>query len=430
MTLLQRGWNILAGGLMVLFIPVWFTQVEQGYYYTFLSLLALQVFFELGFNAVIVQLVSHEIAHLQVGADGSIAGAPSHLARLNSLLSLLRKWYLAASLLFFAVVSVAGYAFFAAKGILPVGQWLGTWVALVFFTSINLYLSPQLAVLEGIGRVGQVARMRLVQSVCGFALMWAALSLHAGLRAMPLMAASGSVAALWWVRRHARLLRPTLDLQHAAQHTMNWRTEIFPLQWRIALSWISGYFIFQAFVPLIFANQGAAEAGKVGIALTIFSSLSTLGMSWINASAPRMAQLIARDERGVLNQVFVRVLRSSTLFTVLSSLLLLLVVHVLRAHDVAFVSRLASLPILACLALVTITNTFIFAAATYMRAHKQEPMLAASIVGGLLTLACAYFGSQVSSLTVIGLYALTTVVVGLPWTVHLFLPFFRRPTPA
>jgi hypothetical protein len=423
LTLLQRGWGILTGGVMVLFIPIWFTQVEQGYYYTFLSLLALQIFFELGFNAVIVQLVSHEIAHLQISESGDIQGDPVRVSRLNSLLSMLRKWYLVASLLFFAVVSVAGYAFFQAKGNLPIEKWLGVWLALVFFTSISLYLSPQLAVLEGIGRVGQVARMRLVQSMCGFTMMWVALSLDAGLYAMPLLAGTASIASLWWVRRHARFLRPVVDVDNA--HRMNWRIEIFPLQWRIALSWISGYFIYQAFTPLIFANQGAAEAGKIGIALTIFSSLSTLGMSWINASAPRMAQLIARDERATLNKVFVKLLWSSVLFTVFSSVLLLVVVDLLRAYDVPFVTRLASLPILGCLAIVTIANTFIFAAATYMRSHKQEPMLAASIVGGLLTLACAYFGSRVSSLTVIVLYAITTVSVGLPWTLYLFLPFFR-----
>ena len=31
-TLVLRTWQILAGGVMVLFIPYWLSKVEQGYY--------------------------------------------------------------------------------------------------------------------------------------------------------------------------------------------------------------------------------------------------------------------------------------------------------------------------------------------------------------------------------------------------------------
>jgi len=40
------------------------TPSEQGYYYTFNSLVALQIVFELGFSFVILQLAAHERAQL------------------------------------------------------------------------------------------------------------------------------------------------------------------------------------------------------------------------------------------------------------------------------------------------------------------------------------------------------------------------------
>ena len=42
---------------MVLLVPFFLADAEQGYYYTFASLLALQIFFDLGMNQVILQLV-------------------------------------------------------------------------------------------------------------------------------------------------------------------------------------------------------------------------------------------------------------------------------------------------------------------------------------------------------------------------------------
>jgi hypothetical protein len=212
-------------------------------------------------------------------------------------------------------------------------------------------------------------------------------------------------------------------------NAVRWRTDVFPLQWRIALSWVSGYFIFNAFVPLIFAHQGAIEAGKVGIALAVFSSVSTLVMSWSNAVAPRMVNLIANKERSALNVLFFSVLKSSFVFGTLSSGMGLAGVCVLHLFDSPLLVRIASLPTLCCLAIVTITNSVIFAAAVFMRSHKEEPMLAPSLVGGILTLLVAYYASSVSVFLTMALYAGLTVFLGLPWTILLLLPYLRRDGP-
>ena len=45
-TLLFRGWSIVAGTATIFLLPLWLSPIEQGYYYTFGSVLALQVFFE------------------------------------------------------------------------------------------------------------------------------------------------------------------------------------------------------------------------------------------------------------------------------------------------------------------------------------------------------------------------------------------------
>lgn len=44
-------------------------------------------------------------------------------------------------------------------------------------------------------------------------------------------------------------------LKTKVSEKVNYFNEIFPYQWRIALSWISGYFIFQLFNPVLFATE-------------------------------------------------------------------------------------------------------------------------------------------------------------------------------
>src|ERR1700719_2062578 len=75
-TVLARGWAALAGLVSLLLIARTLSPAEQGYYYTFGSLVALQIVFELGFSYVILQLASHERAELSISSDYEINGAP------------------------------------------------------------------------------------------------------------------------------------------------------------------------------------------------------------------------------------------------------------------------------------------------------------------------------------------------------------------
>ena len=60
-------------------------------------------------------------------------------------------------------------------------------------------------------------------------------------------------------------------------------------------------------------------------------------------------------------------------------------------------------------------------------AHKEEPMMYLSIVCGLLTVVSIYFAAKESSLLVMQLYTLIILIVSLPWTIKLFLNYYRRP---
>ena len=75
-TVLARFWGSAAGLVTVLLIARFLTPAEQGYYYTFGSLVAIQMIFELGFSFVILQMASHERARLSISADYEITGDP------------------------------------------------------------------------------------------------------------------------------------------------------------------------------------------------------------------------------------------------------------------------------------------------------------------------------------------------------------------
>lgn len=69
-------------------------------------------------------------------------------------------------------------------------------------------------------------------------------------------------------------------LKTKVSEKVNYFNEIFPYQWRIALSWISGYFIFQLFNPVLFATEGAIVAGQMGMILHALIQYNLISLSW------------------------------------------------------------------------------------------------------------------------------------------------------
>src|SRR2546428_278946 len=83
--LLTIGWRFLAGPVSIVLIVRRFTPELQGYYYTFASVQALQIFVELGFSNIVTYFAGHEWAKLSLDSQGRIVGDEDALSRLISL---------------------------------------------------------------------------------------------------------------------------------------------------------------------------------------------------------------------------------------------------------------------------------------------------------------------------------------------------------
>ncbi len=427
-TLLFRGWSVIAGGASVLLVPLCLTPDQQGYYYTFASILALQIFFELGMGQVVIQIVAHEAVHLRQGSDGRYEGSEESLARLAQLRALMRRWYLPAAFLFAAIVCATGMLFFRDGG-LRWSQWVPAWTLLVGASAVNLFLSWKLAMVEGFALVRDIAQLRLRQSIAGYLLMWGGLVAGAGLWVAAVVPLIAAMATFYWLRVGSARAILGIESPRPPEHPVSWTRDILPFQWRIAVSWISGYFIFHLFTPLMFRQQGAAEAGRLGLAMTVFSAISTIGMSWVNAKAPNFSMLIARRDSEALLPLFKGLVWRSLAITAAVAAAIVAGAAVCTLVGLPLMSRIAPLPVLACLAWVTVVNCAIFASAVFMRAHREEPMLPVSIAGGALTGLAAWFGSTHGATPMMAGYALVTTFVCLPWTLWILRRYLARHRP-
>ena len=395
-TVLARGWTSAAGLVTVVLIARFLSSAEQGYYYTFASLIALQIVFELGFSFVLMQLASHESAHLTIAEGGDVSGDAVAHARLASALQGAVRWYGVGSLLLAGTLIPAGLYFFSSHQHLGAAvSWQAPWIAAAIAAVCAFALDPLFSFFEGCGFVAKVAHMRWLQAILGSLLGWIALATHHGLFAPAMVITGQVIVGAGWIFQRRRLLLHLLRYDTAGQH-ISWRGEIWSFQWRIAISWLSGYFIFQTFNPFLFAYKGPVAAGQMGMSLSFANSLLAVSMAWVSTKAAPFGTLIAQKRYGELDRIFFRALWQSTGLCVLGAFVVWVGTEWVNLLHAPFAKKLLSPLPLGLLLVAAVANQVVGAGSTYMRAHKQEKLFLLSLSTAVLVLGSNYYFAKSS----------------------------------
>ena len=416
-TMLYRALAIVTGPITVLVIAVSFTPEQQGYYFTLTAILTMQTLLELGLGTALQQFASHEWAHLALGGDGSVTGDSQALERLSSLAKFALRWYACAGLVAAGGLALGGLYFVGCSSAPVTFVWRGPWLVLAAVTGASLFLVPGWSILEGCNQVTEVYRYRAIQGTLVRVLLWAALLGGAGLWALVLERSATVLLSVWFFARRYRVFFRAL-LSRRSRAPRLWRREIWPLQWRFAVVWLSGY-LPSLFTPAIFAFQGAVAAGRLGMTLTLTSSLIALADPVISARMPRWAVLIARGRFDELDSQFRQSLRTCLALLAAGSLIFMGILVWLSAAGRPLADRFLAPGITGVFFAAIFFQQARQALGAYLRAHKREPYLALSIVNAVLTagvvfvLGTAYgvTGIATGFLLVAGIVLLPAIVI-------------------
>jgi hypothetical protein len=228
-----------------------------------------------------------------------------------------------------------------------------------------------------------------------------------------------------WHRR--RLLWPLLRMPNGHVH-IHWGSEIWPFQWRVAVSWVCGYFIFQLFTPVLFASPrwGPVDAGRMGMTISVAGALSAVSIAWMNTKASPFGRLIALKQYAELDRIFFRSLVQSTAINALGSACVWSGVVFLLSRHVAIASRV--LPPLPFGLFLTagVLNNIVFAFALYLRAHKQEKFMVNAMIGAAYGAAMVYtLGRTYGALGITAGYLAGSILIGIGHGGYIFVKYRR-----
>ncbi|MFQ1702706.1 hypothetical protein ACJ5NV_19145 [Loktanella agnita] len=370
----------LVGGLGLLLAVAFKLSLEmQGFYYTFYSLAFLRFFAELGLTTAVVQFISH----LSANED-----EPMKLIAYKRLFFI---WFAVSGVLLALALLPAIFLYRPQIEAVENGYHdvILPWVFFCFATGLSVFVVGLTSIVEGHRRILAVSHLRLWLSLTNFGLAALLIMLGFQLWGLPIAAGVSAAIGLGLLKQHSDIL-----LWHKTASRLprvKWRTEIWPFQWRLAVSWLTGFFIFYFLTPYVMLSHGPEDAGRLGLSLQIIQIINGVAILAVSTLSPVFGQFVAKgsfQELGhrfrqstILSFVFLAILVSG--FWAIYWLLPVVGLDQLQG-------RLISAPLLGLLTLAAIGTHFFFLLNYFLRAFKDEALWWVSAANAATTLLASW----------------------------------------
>lgn len=422
----MRVWQVPAGLVTTILIALFFSKADQGIYYTLGSLIGLQALADSGLLNVILHVVSHDWAELRLDDRGFVRGPRRSRQRLSAIIRFGLIWFALAAPILFAIGMIVGFTTFEKQQV--TATVFGPLLLAMMMASVSLVLTPLVAILEGCNQVNVVNRYRLMQAVTGSIVVW--ICLVGGMNLWtPLFAIL--VQAIWEAALiFVRYRKLFCQAWRTTAKNFDWRTEIWPLQWRVGIQSAVRYLAVFPMLPVLFAYQGADVAGQVGMTWQVLNNILMMAYAWVRTRAPEFGRLIALRDVQALQRLFLQTTIGSTVLLVSGLSAFWILVFGLRLGTLDWGTKLADRfldPVaMAWFAAALIPLHLSVCFGTHLRSQKIDPIWKVSVVSYLVLGAAIYVAARYIGPASVGA-AMLVVFAGMAVPVFLiWLHYHRR----
>ena len=412
-TFLNLFWHLISGPIMLLLIPFYLTPEQQGYWYLFGSIAALSTFADLGFSNIVLQFSAHEYAFLEINNEGYLLGTESNLKKISSFFKFVIIWLRNICSVAFPVIVCVGVIFLARDKVLSI--YLLPWLIYALGSLINFFNNTILSFLEGMNQISKIQKTKFIVAFFNTLIIAAGLLLQINIYSLSFgMLLSSSFMFFTIFKTYGKIVKQMW--KESKTFSYPWKKEILPLFKKYILSFVSGYFLFQIYTPLMHLFHGAEYSGKVGITMSLVTAAFQLANIFIYTITPQINMLIEKKDWKMLDNLF----RNRLLLSLCSYIFLwgCFAIFVYFFADFAFIpqilSRFLSYKGISILVFCYFIQLFVNSWAVYLRGHKQEPYWLTGIFAAVWVFLLTLLAGKMLSPDLFFIGLLSQYIWGLP----------------
>jgi hypothetical protein len=414
--LLTQAWTALAGLGTLLLVLKLLNPLQLGLYYAVTSVAALQLFFDLGLTQLLVRMVSQRSPGLALSPRGDVLGDPGRRSALRPLAKFIYTWYRRAAIWALPVLCLAGFFLLSGEVVFSKFIVLAVVLAAAGVGGI-LWIMPSITLLEGLGDRQGAAWLRLLRVVVQSLALWAGLLLGLQAVASGLALLFAALAVGFAVGCNYAHLKSSLLSAPSNVVLFDWKKEILPLQWRVALCWGSAFLTQQALAPLAIKTSGLAVGGQVGMSMSLYIILFQIVPAWVGSKTSVFGRWWAEGRLAEAQALFRRACFGGLSVAFLAHFFVGVALLLAQKMGLPYTDRFLDFVSMAWLMVAGMGNAIITALVMFIRSFHGEPFVWMFIVYGLSTL---LFGtvaaSQAGATGLMIAFAATTWLIAVPWT--------------
>lgn len=404
--LLQRGWTSISGVVTLVLLISFLSEEELGYYYSFLSIVGIQMLFELGLTTVIRQFVSHKYSE-------------SDEASLFALVKKALQAYLIIVVSMFVSIIIFSFFFFSNETEV---EWGFAWYSLALFASLNCFMLVVTAILEGVGYIKNVKRIQYYSVLLSSLFVWLVIYFGFGLFSLAVLNLVNFLVVLLYVlRKHSAFFLKALNSD--GSH-FSWKKELWPIQRKTVVSYMGGYFIFYMVNPIAFKFFGPEFSGKLGFSFQITNLVLSLSASLINTKMPSFSEMISNERHKELYVKYCSIQKYSLLFYTLISFGVVFSYYILDFFDFYIVEKMMPIEFIVMLLVMGFFRCAINCHACYIRSYREEKHgFNAMLTALFLVILLFYSAIYLNEFWFVLFYCSVVVCVSFPHSYYLLKKF-------
>jgi O-antigen/teichoic acid export membrane protein len=375
-----------AFGMLILLASVNYSldEIQRGFYFSFTSLAALQIFFELGIGVVVMQHAARFIVSCGGSLESNIKTNEEAVDRIIGLFHFNIIWTFFAGLCLFIIIFPLGVFFFNSIPESNTVSWFYEWLLLSISIGLFLPISSQLSFFEGAGYLSEVLKLRLLLAILSYMVAILALFFGMGLYAVSFLFITQITITIFWMITKKRVVFKKMFSKFPTFTNFTvWLRRLLPMQWKIAVSWVCGYISFQTATPITLSYFGATAAGELGLFLNITNMFIGFMGAWMTTKIPIFSKFIEDGHIKGLNSLYsLTIKRSILVFCTLSIVIYLIAQIYLNYSQPKFMTTLSVLSFIFIAGLASIS----YAQAVYLRSFLQELFVPSSLAYAICVL--------------------------------------------
>ena len=266
--------SVALGTITAFLVSHFLSSKELGIYFTINSILILRVIIDSGYTSAIV----------------SVVATNKGFKNLSLVYNLSTKRFQSASIFaFFFLTTFFTFFFFDYLNNIGIVYLL----TLSTLVSINIYLMPKLAIIEGLGYLEELYIYRIFTNLVSYILSWFVLIMGLGLLNIIIYQTMIMIITILFTKKQ-------LNIKEQFEHTPNdykvMSSSFKNFTNKITLSWICSFSLNNGMVPFTFKFFSPELSGQLGLVRSLLAAISMLSREFIMVKRPLLGRYFSKKK--------------------------------------------------------------------------------------------------------------------------------------